>query len=100
MDEVTDKIGSTVPFIIRLEGDEMMTHYIYIEKELLVETHGILPNVALLMASYYTFDIKYPPFLKLVYLFIQHFLFNIKEQKLPIAVNEVCTGMMKLESDN
>ena len=49
-----------------------------------------------LMAVYYSFNIQYPQSLSLPFLFIQHFLFNIKEDSLPPGIVRFISFVDKL----
>ena len=57
--------------------------HVVTERIVLLSTTSFLKAAKGLVASYYVFNIQYPPQLLYPLTFLQHFLFDVKEDKLP-----------------
>ena len=77
------KIEQSSPFIIiiGIPGEETVQYYVCGEKIIICESVSVMDAVLDLICVYYTFDIAYPKSLSGIFLWFQHFVFDIKDQQ-------------------
>ena len=71
------------PYIGVVAGDATVQFFVIAERNVLVRSKSFQSSLKSLIAAYYAFGICYPTATKAPLIFIQHFLLNIKEVKLP-----------------
>ena len=84
------------PFIVVLGGigGENTQFFICAENALTTECMTLRDALQDLICYYYIFNISYPVSISGVYLFIQHFVFNLKDsQKLPNCLSKLIKNM-------
>ena len=89
-------MSNNFPYIGLVAGDSSLSFYIIAERLVLLSSTSFLKVLKGLMAVYCSFNIQYPQSLSLPLLFIQHFLFNIKEDSLPPAIVRFISSVDKL----
>lgn len=87
------------PYVIRLMSDTGFEYIVMVERNLLFdEFRNIRDAYVMLFASYFTFNIQYPPLLSCALLFIQHYIYSLPvgTKKLPISITRVYSACAKM----
>ena len=67
------------------------------EQETVIESSSVSDAMIDLIAAYFTFNITYPKFIKCLLLFIQHFVFGLKDsQEVPMVVTNIIRNLEKM----
>ena len=85
------------PYIGVVAGDDSLSFSVVTERLLILSTGSFFKAFQALMASFYAFNIEYPKALSTPLIFIQHFIFSIKEESLPPAIVRFISSVDKLE---
>ena len=99
VDAAISAIGQSEPFLVITgrPGDEGSRVFISCEGEIFVSSKSVIDGMLDLMAIYFSFDITYPKSTSSVLLFIQHFVFDLKdEQLLPPATVKLVSNLEKI----
>ena len=94
--EEAKKIPVNHPYIGVVAGDDTLSFFVVAERQLVLSTNSFFRALRGIMASYYIFNIEYPKELHMTLIFIQHFIFCIKEVNLPQAVIRSISSLDKL----
>ena len=81
LEEEIYKIDKGSPYILCLASDVGHQYFVVIERKLLAESGNLTTALINLIAVYFTFDVVYPKPLYSVFIFIQHYLFNLPDQQ-------------------
>lgn len=80
-----------------IAGEEQFQIFVCAEKSVILESRSVKDVLIDLIAAYFVFDISYPKHLDSVFIFIQHFVFNLKDQQpLPNAAVKLVGNLEKL----
>ena len=99
MDDEVFKIEQAAPYIVTtgIAGEEQFQIFICAEQSVILESKSMKDALIDLIAAYFVFDISYPKYLDSVLIFIQHFVFNLKDQQpLPNAAVKLVANLEKL----
>ena len=69
------KLPVTAPCIMVMESSETTTYDVVVEESSLVQSTDINTALVDLFSAYFVFDIEYPPELRPILIFIQHYVF-------------------------
>ncbi len=77
-----------IPAIVILNSDYSSEFCIFVEHVLLCKCSDLVDAIVVLLATYFSFDMSYPVGLNPIFIFIQHYMLQIKDdQPLPSCVN-------------
>ena len=99
LDDEVYKIQQAAPFIVTtgIAGEEQFQIFICAEQSVILESKSVKDALIDLMAAYFVFDISYPKYLDSVLIFIQHYVFDLKDQQpLPSAAVKLVGNLEKL----
>ncbi len=96
-----DSIECRAPFIAAFgrNKDELVEFKLVIERENILAMPSLNVAVHCCFASYYIYNISYPPDFSSILLFLEQsiYLFNVKpSQKLPLSVSVIIDSLKKL----
>ena len=98
MDAEVSSILQSAPYIITvgIAGESSFQIFICAEQEVLIESKTLQDSLIDLIATYFVFDISYPKSLAAIYLFFQHYIFNLKDkQNVPNATALLVRNLQK-----
>ena len=99
MDLEVFKIKQSAPYLV-ITGKPGDINCQISEQESVVESNSVSDAIIDLIAAYFTFNITYPKFIKCMLLFIQHFVFGLKDsQEVPMVVTNIVRNLEKCESN-
>ena len=85
------------PYIAIVLGDMSCELLVMCERIPLVQSADFASVLVCLIATYFAFNIAYPPSLKNVLIFVQHFILGIRDkQQLPNAALQLCSTLDKM----
>ena len=95
LESEVEEIGVSSPYIIVTHtDDDSRQYFVVVEKMILVESSDMSAALQDVMSVYFTFNIAYPRPLYPVLLFLQHHVFEIKDdQTVPNIVKIVYSAM-------
>jgi len=71
----------------------------YLCAKVFLESQSVVEAIVDLISTYFVFDIIYPKSIYRIMVFIQHFVFDLKdEQSVPLAVSTLVTNINKLSN--
>jgi len=83
--------------ITGIAGEEQFQIFVCAEQSVVLESRSVNDALIDLIAAYFVFDISYPKYLDSVLIFIQQFVFSLKDQQpLPNAVVKLVGNLEKL----
>lgn len=86
----------SAPCILMVETSEATT-YVIVEGASLVQSTDIQTALIDLYSAYFVFDIAYPVEVAPVLIFMQHYIFGLKDsQKIPVSVATTVATMHRL----
>ena len=97
MDREAAELGHNQPFIMRLTSDTEYQHVIVVERKALFGFHNLRDGYISLFSCYFVFNIRYPPLLSCVLLFMQHFIFSLPvAEQLPSNLTRLYSVLIKM----
>ena len=94
IEEETEKLGRKEPYILLSESDETTKYHIIVENTCMVTTHTLPDALVNIICTYFIFDMAYPKQMYPLLIFLQHFVFNLKDrQKVPTSVTALCSSI-------
>lgn len=99
LDGEVSQIMQAAPYIIQMgiAGTEKAQFFVACEKEVLLESKNLQDVIIYFYAAYYTFDISYPKGALGLFLFFQHYIFNMKDaQSLPACAFRLASCLCKI----
>jgi len=99
VDEAVSTIEQSAPYLITgTPGSVNCQVFIGCEQEIFFESNSIKDAIIDLIGTYFVFNIAYPKYLNSIFLFIQHFVFNLKDkQPVPMTVSNIVRNLQKLD---
>ena len=85
------------PYIAFVPSDTAVQFCVIAEKIVVLTSKYFQSALLSLIAAYYTFGMEYPTANKACLIFVQHYLLNIKEDKLPDAVTRFISSIDSLK---
>lgn len=80
-----------------IAGEEQFQIFVCAEQSVILESRSVKDVLIDLIAAYFIFDVSYPKYLDSVLIFIQHFVFDLKDQQsLPNAAVKLVGNLEKL----
>ena len=99
MGEELKKIECSAPSIIAF-GDSVTSasdYMVVVEKENIFPLASVTTALHFCFASYYVFNISFPPQFRLVLLFLEKYIYSLKpSQKHPLSVTVLHDNLLKL----
>ena len=74
------------PYVGVVASDDSLSFFVVTERLLVLTTNSFFKALRGMMACFYVFNIEYPKGLHMPLIFLQHFVFCIKEESLPQAL--------------
>ena len=96
MTEQAYGVAVNYPYIGVAVGTETISFALVTERLVVFTTNSFIKVLKGLMAAYYIFNIEYPKVIQYPLCFIQHFLFNIKNDTLPQTIIRFISCIDKL----
>ena len=100
LEEEIVKLGdhNNHPFIGVVRSDAAVEYFVVVERLILVRNcASFLDAVHDMMSAYFAFDIEYPQGLYALYIFLQHFVYSVKDrQRVPPAATRICSALHKI----
>ena len=90
MDAEVSSIHQSAPCIVTIgiAGENNFQIFICAEQEVLLESKTLQDSLIDLISTYFVFDISYPKSLAAIFIFFQHYIFNLKDkQNVPNATS-------------
>lgn len=90
VDAEISSIQQSAPFIATVGNPDESNFQVFVctEQEVLLESKSLQDSLIDLISTYFVFDISYPKSLAAVFLFFQHYVFNLKDkQTIPNATS-------------
>ncbi len=81
LDDVVQSVGQNFPYLALVSENGRAQLYVVAERIVLHKCPSVLRGLLSLVAVYFTLNIEYPKALYAPLLFLQHFVFNIKDQQ-------------------
>ena len=98
MDAEVSSIQQSAPYIATtgIAGESSFQIFVCAEQEVLLESKTLQDSLIDLISTYFVFDISYPKSLTAVFLFFQHYIFNLKDrQNVPNATSLFVRNLQK-----
>ena len=91
-------VGYNHPYITFVPSNAAVQFCVIAERNMMVKSKYFQSSLLCLIAAYYAFGMEYPTANKAYLVFVQHYLLNIKVDKLPDAVTRFSSSIdsMKL----
>ena len=97
VDKEVMSIAQNFPYIVMLTGDENIQFLLVAERKALTSTDNFMEILTALVAAYFTFNIEYPKALYPIFIFLQHFVMELKDcQSVPNALTRVLSSLDRL----
>jgi len=97
IDEELKNVPFSAPCILMVETSEATTYDLIVEGASLVQSTDIQTALIDLYSTYFVFDIAYPVEVAPVLIFMQHYIFGLKNsQKIPVSVATTVATMHRL----
>lgn len=78
------------------EADQSYQYYITSEHQIITESSSLLDALIDVFATYFTFDMSYPPKLYPLMIFLQHYVLELKdEQRQPNNVKILVSSLLR-----
>ena len=98
MDAEVSSVQQSAPYIVTtgIAGESTFQTFICAEQEVLLESKTLQDCLIDLISTYFVFDISYPKSLAAIFLFFQHYIFNLKDkQNVPNATSLLVRNLQK-----
>lgn len=86
-------VATNHPYIAFIPCDSTVQFCVIAERNVLTTSKYFQSSLSSLVAAYYTFGIEYPTTSKASLIFVENFLFNIKNGKVPDAVTRFMSSI-------
>lgn len=99
IDEAVSKVQQSVPYLVitGIPGDMNCQVFVGCEQEFFFECNSVKDSIIDLIGTYFVFNITYPKYLSSIFLFFQHFVFNLKDkQVVPMTTLNLIRNLQKL----
>ena len=99
VDEAVSTVEQSAPYLVITGTPGSINCQVFIgcEQEIFFESNSIRDSIIDVIGTYYVFNISYPKYLNSIFLFIQHFVFNLKDkQPVPITASNLVRNLQKL----
>lgn len=99
VDEAISTVEQSAPFLVITGTPGSINCQVFIgcEQEIFFESSSIRDSIIDLIGTYFVFNISYPKYLNSIFLFIQHFVFDLKDkQPVPMNVSNLIRNLQKL----
>ena len=88
------KIAYNYPYIAMVEGKSSLQFFVVTERIVMDESENLTEALLDPISAYFAFNIEYPKPLYPVFLFIQHYIMDIKDnQTIPPALTRVLSAL-------
>ncbi len=99
MGKEVHSLKQAAPFLVFSgePGTESAQYFVACEQNLLCESKSVLDSIVDLIATYYVFDIAYPKAIAPVIMFIQSYVFGLKDsQVVPTSTAKLVANLSKM----
>lgn len=99
IDEAVSKVQQSAPYLVitGIPGDMNCQVFVGCEQEIFFECNSVKDSIIDLIGTYFVFNITYPKYLISIFLFFQHFVFNLKDkQAVPMTTVNLIRNLQKL----
>ena len=86
-------VGINHPYIAVIPSDSTVQFCVIVERNVLTKSKYFQCSLLSLVAAFYVFGIQYPTSSKSSLIFVEHFLLNIKNDKIPDAVTRFMSSI-------
>jgi len=100
LDEAASEVQQSAPYLVitGIPGSMNCQVFISCEQEILYESSSVKDSIIDLIGMYFVFNISYPKYLNSLFLFFQHYVFNLKDkQPVPMTTLNLVRNLQKLD---
>ena len=91
------KLKQNWPYLVLVKHDSSIQVLVVGERQVITEAESLWEGLKCLLGAYFTFNIEYPRTLRALLIFIQHYVFKVRDsQSTPNVVKQVKSSLDKI----